>query len=56
MKSNIHLGSELRIRIADDLADDLEKLSNYFGMDYSNLTRMALCMMIFKFKKQFELE
>lgn len=38
----LDLPCELRIRLADGITDDLELISKYTGMDYSNITRMAL--------------
>ena len=38
----IDFKGELRIRLSENMAKDLEQIAKYTGMDYTNLTRMAL--------------
>jgi hypothetical protein len=38
----VNLPTELRIRLSEEMSNDLVKASVYTGMDFTNLTRMAL--------------
>jgi len=39
---NVNTPCELRIRLTEKMANDLEKMREYTGMDYTNMTRMAI--------------
>ena len=38
----VHFKGEMRIRLSENMAMDLERMAEYTGMDYTNLTRAAL--------------
>ena len=49
------LPCELRVKLASGITNDLEKIANYLGMDYSNITRMALIEFINNHKEILEI-